>query len=70
MKYQMHQQNKDDRSKTKFIAQRDFDCDDKGYKTWVKTTIGIHPLPDGHEWLCCNEKSVYFVEQSENEDGG
>ncbi|KKL20145.1 hypothetical protein LCGC14_2458380 [marine sediment metagenome] len=69
MKYQMHQQNKENRSETIFISDAEFNCDDKGYKVWVKNVIQIHPLPDGFEWLCCNKKSKYFVEQSENADG-
>lgn len=60
MLYQIHHQNKKDRSKTEFLAQSDIENEEQ-YKKFVRETQEKFPLPEGFDWLFCNEKSEYFI---------
>ena len=57
--YQLHHQNKQDYT-TEFIAQNSICCH-KHMDEWWKQVAEEHPLPDGRQWLVCDEDSQYFV---------
>ena len=58
MLYQVHHQNKADRSITEMVLQID-------KEDYNKDTINVvqksHPLPEGWDWLICNEESEHFL---------
>ncbi len=58
MIYQMHHQFKD--GKTEFRSQREF-TNYFELRMWVAKTKEEHSLPDGAEWVVCNENSRHFV---------
>jgi hypothetical protein len=58
MLQQLHYQFKD--GHTEFIAQNDITNHDE-FRTWLEDVNQNHPLPDGAQWLVCNEDSEYFV---------
>ena len=64
MLYQIHHQSKADGT-TEMIAQSD-DIDDnkeaeQKFRGWSLDIGTRHPLPEGSQWLVCNEKSEHFV---------
>jgi hypothetical protein len=62
MLYQLHHQNKVDTSKTEFCSQREIHTTEEMGK-WVEEVREAFPVPDGFQWLCCNEDSEYFMMQ-------
>ena len=58
--YQLHHQSKTDRSKTVMIEQNKI-SNAREMNEWFKEVAERKPPPEGWEWLCCNEKSKYFV---------
>ena len=72
MRYQMHHQSKKD-SSLELIAQSE-DLEDKDkIDAWCKEITQNNPLPEGFQWLMCNEKSEHFActynEESDSQDG-
>ena len=61
MRYQMHHQSKKDSNIIEMIAQSDDYEDAKEIDKWSRGVTRRHPLPDGYQWLMCNEKSEHFV---------
>ncbi|KKL56475.1 hypothetical protein LCGC14_2245030 [marine sediment metagenome] len=65
MIYQIHHQSKKD-GNTEFIAQSDDIIEDneeaqQKFRQW-SLDVGIeHPLPEGYQWLVCNERSEHFA---------
>lgn len=60
---QLHWQFKD--GHTEMRAQNEFKFErwktNKEFVEWLKEIQKTHPLPDGADWMVCNEKSEYFV---------
>lgn len=61
--FQLHHQNKKDRSNTIFCAQKVIQ-NQQEMKEWNKDVTQRFPLPKGFEWLCCNLKSRYALKQA------
>lgn len=61
--FQLHHQSKADGS-TEMMAQSEI-RNNKEMVAWQKDVAGRHPLPDGFQWLICNEKSRHFVMAAE-----
>lgn len=62
MLYQLHHQFKD--GHTDMRAQKSFDLSksrDSDVRNWTKGVQERHPLPDGANWMICDEKSKHFV---------
>jgi len=57
--FQLHHQSKADGSTT-IVAQSEIRNSEE-MKIWQKDVAGRHPLPEGTQWLICNEKSRHFV---------
>jgi hypothetical protein len=57
--FQLHHQSKKDFS-TKMISQSEIYCQAQ-MNDWWKETAKEHPLPEGFQWLICNEDSEHFV---------
>jgi len=57
--FQLHHQNKKDFT-TQFVAQSSICCS-KHMDEWFKQVAKDHPLPDGFQWLVCNERSKHFI---------
>lgn len=57
--YQIHHQNKKDFT-TEFVAQNSICCH-KHMDEWWKEVAKDHPLPEGYQWLVCNEDSEHFM---------
>ena len=57
--FQLHHQNKKDYS-TEFIAQASICCE-KHMNLWWKQVVNDHPLPEGYQWMICNEESEHFI---------
>lgn len=64
MLYQIHHQNKKDRSKTEFCSQREIETPED-FRKWFEDVKKNMPPPNGFEWLFCNEKSAYFMKTTE-----
>lgn len=60
MIYQLHHQSKKDCKNTIKIAQSEINTN-KEMVDWWRKVSAKHPLPEGFQWLMCNEKSLYFV---------
>ena len=64
MRYQIHHQSKKDGS-TEMIAQSDDITEDEDtqqkFREWSLDIGSRHPLPEGYQWLVCNEKSEHFA---------
>lgn len=64
MRYQIHHQSKKDGS-TEFIAQSDDIVENeeaqKKLREWCLDVGSRNPLPEGYQWLFCNEKSKHFL---------
>ncbi|MCJ7482611.1 MAG: hypothetical protein MUO31_06565 [Thermodesulfovibrionales bacterium] len=62
MRYQLHHQPKDyNRSgETIFISQSEEITSAATYDKWLADNRKANPLPEGYQWLVCNEKSEYF----------
>ena len=58
MLWQLHWQYKD--GTTDMRAQRGINSRDEMH-AFVKETMKDHPLPNGANWMACNEKSKHFV---------
>jgi len=56
--FQLHHQYKD--GKTEFVAQSEIRNLEE-MKFWHDDVAERHPLPDGCQWMICNEKSKYFM---------
>lgn len=67
MLIQLHHQFRD--NKTEMQAQREEVGGDE-LRTWVKEIQESHPLPEKAQWLMCNEKSEYFVQQVQGDLNG
>ena len=61
MLYQMHIQDKKDLTKTEMVEQSSAIESAEDRQKWTKQVVEDHPLPEGKQWLCCNEKSEHFV---------
>ena len=63
MRYQIHHQPKEYSKSNEliFIAQSDDYEAAKEIDEWGRDVTKKHPLPDGYQWLMCNEKSDHFV---------
>lgn len=57
MLLQLHHQFKDH---NEFCSQKEINSDEER-RGWIKETQVNYPLPDGAQWLVCNEKSEYFL---------
>lgn len=57
---QLHWQNRETK-RTEFIAQRDVHGGADEIAAWIEVTAERFPLPEGHEWLVCNQGSPYFM---------
>ena len=57
--YQLHHQDKKNGS-CEMVAQNEI-CTQEEMKVWQKDVAERHPLPEGKQWLICNEKSRHFV---------
>lgn len=55
---QLHHQFKD--GHTEMMAQRDIQ-NSREMRAFSDELMVAHPLPEGAQWLVCNEKSKYFV---------
>ena len=51
--FQLHHQNKKDYS-TEFVSQASICCQ-KHMNLWWEQVAKDHPLPEGHQWMICNE---------------
>ena len=58
MLHQIHHQWPDH---TEMVAQKDLSGDFSETREWVKEIKASHPLPQGAQWMMCNEKSEFFV---------
>ena len=58
MLYQLHHQSKEET--TEMVAQNEINNQDE-MLAWQKDVAIRHPLPEGCQWLVCNEKSRHFV---------
>ena len=58
MLYQIHWQF--DNKTTEMRAQKEINSQEE-MKSWWGEVAKDHPLPEGAEWLICNEKSRHFV---------
>lgn len=63
---QLHHQNKADRTKTEFCSQKDINSQDE-FHFWVKDVTSRFPPPEGWEFLCCNERSKFFLMENGKE---
>lgn len=60
MLYQLHHQNKANRGKTEFCSQKEIQ-NITDFEEWLTDVQQSFPIPKGFDWLCCNEKSEYFM---------
>ena len=58
MLLQLHHQFK--YGTTQMCSQREINSS-KENEEWIEETKKSHPLPEGAEWMACNEQSEYFV---------
>lgn len=58
MLYQLHWQFKD--GTTEMRAQKEINTEAE-MRSWQKGVAERHPLPEGAQWMVCNEKSEHFV---------
>lgn len=59
MLYQIHHQDRKDFS-SEMVGQKEISSQEE-MREWQKEIAENHPLPDGKQWLICNENSKYFV---------
>ena len=57
--FQLHHQSKKDFS-SEMVSQSEIYCQEQMNIFW-KETAKEHPLPEGFQWLICNEDSEHFV---------
>lgn len=57
--YQIHHQDKKDFS-CEMVSQNEINTHEE-MQEWQKDVAESHPLPEGKQWLICNEKSRHFV---------
>ena len=63
MIFQMHFQNATDPTdpKTEFVAQGgDFETSEQA-NAWTRDVAARHPLPEGKQWLVCDETAPMFM---------
>lgn len=64
MRYQIHHQSKKE-GNTEMIAQSDDIVDgeeaQQKFREWSLDVGKRHPLPEGYQWLVCNENSEHFL---------
>ena len=65
MIYQMHLEDKIDHA-LEFVAQSGNITIHKEMTEWQKDVAERHPLPEGYQWLLCNEKSLKFMTSESN----
>ena len=61
MLYQLHFEDKIDHA-LEFIAQAKINSPVE-MKLWCKQVQKDHPLPEGYQWMICNEDSSLFIKQ-------
>jgi hypothetical protein len=61
---QMHHEFKD--GHTEFMAQRKIESNDE-LREWAHEVNKRHPLPEGAQWLFCEEDSFHFVTTTKEE---
>ena len=64
MLYQLHHQSKEDTTVTEMVAQEESEEGtwwNEKVREWWKSIAEKYPLPEGFQWLMCNEKSEYFT---------
>lgn len=57
--FQIHHQDKTG-SSSEMVSQREISSEAE-MKEWEKEVAESHPLPDGKQWMVCNEESKHFV---------
>lgn len=57
--FQIHHQDKKDFS-SEMVAQKEI-ANKEEMDKWCEEIAQIHPLPEGFQWMVCNENSEHFV---------
>lgn len=60
MLWQLHHQNRRNLKEHEMVAQSDLKSIEDRNK-FIEDTKRNHPLPEGYQWLMCNEKSEHFI---------
>jgi hypothetical protein len=60
MLYQLLHQNKAKPNHVELISQHEY-VNVEAYRNWMEDTFQEFPLPEGCQWLCCDETSPFFV---------